>query len=592
MEPRTTEAGTTGLVRRPSGLSRWLGRVTVALVVLACIGLSVFAGFEIGKHKWFPHRVFDKVDRKLEQAVTGVLPKTAGTLDLEQLNSHLIILQADVGLVPLNRSGPFHTVSENGGGLASFGRDVLLLPYDGRIYAASSGKNIRATNITAPDTNRAAYEALADDPDFADFGIEKGYLRYNDLLHISDPDGPALAIAYSEYHPAEKCVTNTVALLRLDATVQSIDEVRAGPADWRILYRTKPCLPLKSRHFAIEGHMAGGKLAFRAPSTLYMTSGDFHFDGMRSEPGPGIAQDPTAEYGKILAIDTASGDSRIVSMGHRNPQGLTLASDGRLFSTEHGPRGGDELNLVRDGANYGWPLESYGLTYWDASAIPGSLSFGRHENFDRPLFSWVPSIAVSSVIQIDGFHPAWDGDLLVATLLDGSLFRLRLAQGRVVYSERIRVGSRIRDIHQHDDGRIVLWTDDRTLIFLSGRDRLNASVLFDKFVIRKNLSDRMADQLASAIESCAECHSFEIGDHERSPSLARIFEEDIASTSFQGYSTALLDRGGSWTKEKLAQYLRDPQSFAAGTSMPDPGIHDEAVIQELVSYLEEVSKAF
>lgn len=571
---------------------RWIKRIVLFVIVVGFIGTAIFAGFEIGKREWFPHSIFEKVDRRIEKVAVKVAPGQPAVYDLERLSSHLIDLEADVAKVPVRRVSPYHTIRENGGGLTSFGSDVLLLPYDGRIYAASSSEDVRQTEVTVPDTNRAAYEALADDPNNTEYEVEAGYLRYNDLVQFSGPNGPALAISYTEYHPDQKCITNTVALLAMDAEVKSIDEVQAAPDDWQVLYRTAPCLPLKTRHLAVEGHMAGGKLVFEDPSTLYMTSGDYHFDGMRSEAGPGIAQNPAAEYGKILAIDVASGEGKIVSMGHRNPQGLTLTPDGTLYTLEHGPKGGDELNLVLDGANYGWPLESYGLTYWDASAIPGSLSYGRHSHFERPIYSWVPSIAGSALTYVDGFHPSWDGDLLAAALLDGSLFRLRFAEGRVIYSERIEVGTRIRDVHQHSDGRIVLWTDDRAMVFLTGQDRQNRSELFATSVNRQGLSRHAAKRLETAISACAECHSFEVDDHVRSPSLARIFGSKIASTNYDGYSSGLSAQTGTWDEETLTEFLNDPQSFAPGTPMPNPGFDDNRLIASLIAYLKLVSESF
>ncbi|CUH42781.1 Soluble aldose sugar dehydrogenase YliI precursor [Ruegeria atlantica] len=571
---------------------RWFSLFVLFALIFGLIGMAIFAGFEIGKRQWFLHSILEKVDQRLEKAVIKVAPGQPAIFSLERRASHLIDLEAEVAKVPVRRVSPYHTIRENGGGLTSFGSDVLLLAYDGRIYAASSSEDVRSTEITVPDTNRAAYEALADDPSNTEYEIEAGYLRYNDLVKFSGPNGPSLAIAYTEYHPDRKCVTNTVALLPLGADVNSINDVQAAPSDWQVIYRTEPCLPLKTRHLAIEGHMAGGKLVFEAPSTLYMTSGDYHFDGMRSEVGPGIAQDPSADYGKILAIDVVSGDGRVVSMGHRNPQGLTLTPDGTLYTLEHGPKGGDELNVVRDGANYGWPLESYGLTYLGASAIPGSLSYGRHSHFERPIYSWVPSIAGSALTYVDGFHPSWDGDLLAAALLDGSLFRLRIAEGRVIYSERIEIGTRIRDVHQHNDGRIVLWTDDRAMVFLTGQDRQNRSEVFAISVQRQGLSSHEAKRLETAISACAECHSFEVGDNVRSPSLARIFGSEIASSDYDGYSDGLSAHEGAWTEETLTEFLQDPQSFAPGTPMPNPGFNDNQLIQSLVAYLKLVSESF
>ena len=177
----------------------------------------------------------------------------------------------------------------------------------------------------------------------------------------------------------------------------------------------------------------------------------------------------TPGHGKMLSINVETGVADIVSSGLRNMQGLALTADGRLLSVEHGMRGGDELNLHRQGANFGWPLETYGTTY-SKQPQPGADVVGRQERYERPVFAWVPSIAVSNLIVVQGFHPAWDGDLLVATLKDASLRRLRLVDNRVVYDEPIRIGAQVRYVHQHTDGRIVLWTDNQELIFLEAHD--------------------------------------------------------------------------------------------------------------------------
>src|SRR5262249_9730824 len=156
---------------------------------------------------------------------------------------------------------------------------------------------------------------------------------------------------------------------------------------------------------------------------------------------------------------------KLVSMGHRNPQGLVVSKTGELFSTEHGPSGGDELNLISEGANYGWPNVTLGTEY-NAYNWKEGLQ-GRHTGYQLPIFGWVPSIAVSNLIQVDKFNDRWDGDLLVASLKSLSIFRLRLDGTKVIYSEPIWLGQRIRDVTQISTGTIVLWTDDAQLLFIS-----------------------------------------------------------------------------------------------------------------------------
>jgi aldose sugar dehydrogenase len=553
----------------------------VAFAGVAALG--VFAGFQVHRHELNPaYWFFDKVDRKIESTFFKIPPR----LNDKDYATALINLRASIGVVNIGRSGRGGPMSENGGGLTSFGNDVLLLPYNGRIYAASDAQHIRETRVAAPDNQRAALLALKNDAQMmASYQFDFSNLRYNDLKAFDTGSERGLIASYTEYHPAKQCFTNTLAVLPIPRSVASIYEVVANPSDWRVIFRTAPCLPLKTDGLAIEGQMAGGRIVFEPPSTIYMTSGDYHFDGMRSE-GPPIAQDPTAQYGKILKIDLQSGAGEILSSGHRNPQGIALARNGEVLVAEHGPQGGDELNLVRRGANYGWPVESYGTTY-RGTAIPNSVSYGRHDGHERPIYAWVPSVTVASMTRVEGFDDAWNGDFLVGTLIDMSLQRVRIEGGKAIYAERIPIGSRVRYVHQHTDGRLVLWTDNEELIFLKAFPRTNDAFEMEDFLDDADMSEAVKKRVRVAADRCRECHSFQADQNERSPSLDRVFSAEIASTSFAAYSQALRGKSGRWTKERLKEFLTDPQAFAPGTSMPDPQIADAATMDGIIEYLRE-----
>jgi glucose/arabinose dehydrogenase len=107
---------------------------------------------------------------------------------------------------------------------------------------------------------------------------------------------------------------------------------------------------------------------------------------------------------------------RVFTKGHLNPQGLTFLKNGQLLSTEHGPKRGDELNVITEGSNCGWPDVTVGTEYGSYDWPVGSSLVGSHTGYTAPLFAWVPSIAVSQLIEINNFHPRWDGDLLVGSL--------------------------------------------------------------------------------------------------------------------------------------------------------------------------------
>jgi aldose sugar dehydrogenase len=569
--------------------------VVVALLALLAGGLgAVFAGFEISHRKLPTYEIWRRADRIVEAACCLKAPAATPPATYA---SGLIKLVSDVRPVKLDiqRSSSnladFSPMSFSGGGMVSFGDDLLLLPYDGKLYAARPGEDARVTRVRAPDTYREAFQALAKDPAYKDYSFELRYVRYNDLAFFDGPGGRGLLASYVEFDAEEVCFRNAVARLDIATAATSIDEVAANPDDWRVIYRANPCLPLKKRWSALEGQMGGGRLAMIDATTVILTTGDFHFDGMRSD-GLGIAQDPSADYGKTLAIDINSGASRVFSSGHRNPQGMAIDGNGEIYVVEHGPKGGDELNHIVEGRNYGWPKESLGITY-DNKKLPEATAFGRHEEFESPVFAWMPSPALASLIYVKpGFHPAWDGDLLAGSLIEQSLHRVRFTGGRPVYSETIPVRARVRSLHQHTNGQIVLWTDSHELIWLRAEELSSNESVLKEFIASTRIDESTAVKLEAAVTRCAECHSFEVGDSVRAPSLARIYDDPVASTGYPGYSEALKARREHWTKTNLAKFLADPQAFAPGTMMPPVANSDPRVINSVVDYLVFYDKSF
>ena len=162
-----------------------------------------------------------------------------------------------------------------------------------------------------------------------------------------------------------------------------------------------------------------------------------------------------------LGNGQAGARPEIWSYGHRNVQGATLAPDGTLWTDEHGPMGGDEINLPQAGKNYGWPLVSFGLNYDGTpvgagqSAMPGT---------EPPLWHWTPSIAPSGMafLSSDRYGPAWKGNLFVGSLKFKYLDRIELKNGRVAAEHKLLQdgGERIRDVRQGPDGLLYLLTDE------------------------------------------------------------------------------------------------------------------------------------
>ncbi|MBY0561363.1 MAG: PQQ-dependent sugar dehydrogenase [Hyphomicrobium sp.] len=227
--------------------------------------------------------------------------------------------------------------------------------------------------------------------------------------------------------------------------------------DKRVIFESRP---------AANGlDQIGGRLAFGPDKALYLTIGD-RFQKER-------AQNLLDHGGKIIRINTDGsipednpfvGRSdvlpEIYSYGHRNPQGLIgNVGDGQLWSIEQGPKGGDELNLITGGSNYGWPLVTYGVNY-DGSVISDKTSA---PGMVDPVYVWVPSVAPASLVSYYGnvMPDDWRGDFLVGTLVGECLIRLRMDSGKVVKEERYlhhKIG-RIRDVAVAPDGYIYLLTD-------------------------------------------------------------------------------------------------------------------------------------
>ncbi len=268
---------------------------------------------------------------------------------------------------------------------------------------------------------------------------------------VLDPNFADNARIFFSYAEAGDGVNGTaVARARLQGT-QLVDV--------QVIFRQLP--KVSSRNHC------GSRLVFARDGRLFVTLGE-RFS--RKDD----AQDLGNHLGKIVRIETdgsvpadnpfvgrAGARAEIWSLGHRNVQGAALHPDtGELWATEHGPQGGDELNVVRAGRNYGWPLVTFGRNYGSGTRIGEE---GPKPGFEQPLRTWVPtSIAPSGLAFVTGErYPAWKGQLLVGTLRSQELLRLTLEGEKVVATTPVGglPAERIRDVRQAPDGFVYLLTD-------------------------------------------------------------------------------------------------------------------------------------
>lgn len=222
-----------------------------------------------------------------------------------------------------------------------------------------------------------------------------------------------------------------------------------------------------------DGQHFGSRLLWLPDGTLLVSVGDggnppvaFQGGNIRNQ-----AQNLGTHFGKILRLrddGTAPPDNpfagrpgarpEIWTLGHRNIQGLALdATSGRVWASEHGARGGDELNVIVGGSNYGWPEVTYSMEYWG----PRVSEETSRRGIANPKVIWTPSKAPSGLAYYSGDgYPDWTGDLFSGALKFGQIRRIKLDGERVIGEEKLTIGSRVRDVRQGPDGYLYVLTDE------------------------------------------------------------------------------------------------------------------------------------
>ena len=352
--------------------------------------------------------------------------------------------------------------ADSGGAIEPLGDGLLLATPRGRLAVVDFDGGVSYLDAQVP-----MYASTPENPN-----TWKGFRVADILLKQDAPDRYTLFVSH-HFHTGE-CVEIRVSSITLSFT-------QGNPRlidDWNSLFTANPCIdtalfdPWEAEVPKIGGGIQiGGKLLMDGAGHLLVAIGDNGWyewqEWKTNEEGHRAAVvEPDSHLGKLVRIDLATGSAETIAAGFRNPQGFIRDRAGNLWLTEHGPQGGDELNLVRPGLDYGWPHATHGILYgnrvWPFNQLQGS-----HAGFEEPFYSWIPSIGVSSLIEVDGGDfPLWQGDLLIASLRSNSLFRVRIRQERVVYLERIALGLRIRDLTQLADGRIAFLTDSAKLLLI------------------------------------------------------------------------------------------------------------------------------
>jgi aldose sugar dehydrogenase len=277
--------------------------------------------------------------------------------------------------------------------------------------------------------------------------------RQGGLLDVViDPDFARNQFVYLSYAEPRAEGLNGTAVARGRLTERGFE-------DAKVIFRQQPSMT--------GGHHFGSRLVFARDGTLFVTLGDRNI-------GRDKVQDPGTDIGKVIRIDRdgkppannpfvekAGTRPGIWSLGHRNIQGAALhPATGELWTNEHGPKGGDELNRTLAGRNYGWPLVSHGIEYSGKQISERPDAPGM----EAPVHVWVPSIGTSGLVFYTGERiPQWRGNAFVGGLVSKELVRLEMDGNRVVHEERLfgaTLKKRVRDVEQGPDGALYLLTDE------------------------------------------------------------------------------------------------------------------------------------
>jgi aldose sugar dehydrogenase len=477
-----------------------------------------------------------------------------------------------------------------GGGLVEVAGNLIFASSKGRFGYMDGGNHIRPLDFVVPMN----LQALRQSPHYEDPLFAYTTIRVAGLLAIQ-VDATHVKLYVSHHYFQPKCIQFRISSINLEADQQG---VRASSPDWETVFIARPnCFPDKDRSWRFVGEQAGGRLVRLDANTLLVSVGDHQFDGFNDAWA--APMDPATDLGKIIKIDLRTRKSSILASGVRNPQGLTIARDGRIWETEHGPQGGDEVNLIREGANYGWPIVTYGMNYgyprryWPLAPVPAA-----HDGYSKPAFAFVPSIGISNIVEpsISEF-PDWRSSLIVASLRAHTLFLLRTEDKRGVYAEPISADEdRVRDIVSRANGQLAYLSDEGYLVLIRNAEQHKGaptSFAVEGFAsLSKPFPEELPPAESSPIERgrlmyskvCAHCHTLD-GTVGAGPPLNGVVGRRVGSFPGYSYSDPLARYDGVWTRDMLISFVTDPDKTFHGTTMPIAPI-SWTEVPNIINYLQ------
>ncbi len=552
------------------------------------LAVFFFYGLLVGKYEVFPYQIIVSIKNAVSHQ-EQIQNKYENVEIIESSLQRLLVKS-----VELNK-GLSADLVESGGAIGSIDNIVYLSPNrrdenKGKLIVLNIVDNFEydSNELRVPMNYSEMIELYGSALD----NFSTKWFRVNGIhLEKNIDNRHDLYVTHNKFNSNEKCISFNVSQISLEINRFTVKKKR----EWNTIFEADRCIPIEydeneSKLSGFAGQMSGGGIAKYGDKHLLISIGDHGYDGRDRDSLP---MDSNSSFGKIILLNKKTGSYKIYASGFRNPQGLHVDSNNRVWATDHGPQAGDELNLILEDANYGWPNETYGIWYGN-NPWPFSEFQGRHDAFEKPKLAWLPSIAPSSILGIEGIQTfsLWQNDLIIGTLKEKSLYRVRLANDQIQYSEKIEIGQRIRDMTTTKDGKIILLTDIGSIMIIEDggpvynnidekvENKINMLAKFDNlnpkdFNTNSNVSKTLSGRQIF-IQKCSNCHNLDkvngVGPH-----LNNLFDRNIGVVDEFNYSPAFLEKNENWNPELLKSFLLEPDSKFPNSKMLKIDINEDEV---------------
>jgi cytochrome c2 len=456
----------------------------------------------------------------------------------------------------------------NGGAFTIFRDEILGVDKEGHFFKINNDQ-VELLPTIFLESNESFVLDLMKKSKISETLIPKSFrnFRFLDILAL---DNNSFLVSYHYFNKEKQTRSTRVSKVNVDQHYSMINSILLYESKFKINFSSDPGSPFYSNR-------SGGKMEIFDNNQILLSIGDNQYDELYNDQTS--PQKMNSDFGKLLLINLKNKDYKIVAKGLRNPQGLLVTEENEIYELEHGPQGGDELNFIEFGENYGWPIVTYGVDY-GTNKWPLQDKIGRHSKYKKPIYTWIPSIAPSSIIQVSNIEN-WEGDFVFGTLKDKSIYRVRIENERVVFIEKIFINERVRDLIEFKN-KVYLWTDNARILILSSNTYNSVDYNFSE-------EEKIAG-VDYIFKQCLVCHQQGTNkNQDRLPSLNNIIGNNIASSGYKNYSNSLKELSGTkWDTLNLDLFLKNPDEFAPGTSMNDFKLEDEFIRKSIINFMGKI----